>query len=378
MWRHRVRALIVKEMLAVFRDPRSRFVLVVPPLIQMVVFSFAATQEVRNVRMAVYDPDGGIAARELVSRFAGSRTFHSVRLLRGPREARDAIDSEDALLVLSIDPAFSRDLRAGRPARVQLILDGRRANAAAIVLGYATTIIQDFAQDARDRGGGASAQSRPAPGVRSVIVSRAWFNPNLSSVWNTVPALVGILTTLIGLLITALSVARERELGTFEQLLVSPLRPAEILVGKTVPAVALGFAEGLMMALIGRVVFGIPMVGSAWLLAGAIFVFLLAIVGVGLFISSLAKTQQQAILGAFTFMVPAVLLSGFATPVENMPPWLRWVTYGNPLRYFLVISRGVFLEGMNLDIAAMNLWPLAAIAVVTLGSASWLFRHRME
>jgi ABC-2 type transport system permease protein len=377
MWRHRVRALVVKEMLAVFRDPRSRFVLVVPPLIQMVVFSFAATQEVRNVRMAVYDPDGGVAARELVSRFAGSRTFHSVRLLRGQPEIRDAIDSEDALLVLSIDPAFSRDLRAGRPARVQLILDGRRANAAAIVLGYATTIVEDFARDSRERGG-APTQLTHRPGVRSVIVSRAWFNPNLSSVWNTVPALVGILTTLIGLLITALSVARERELGTFEQLLVSPLRPAEILVGKTVPAVALGFAEGLMMALIGRVVFGIPMVGSAWLLALAIFTFLLAIVGVGLFISSLAKTQQQAILGAFTFMVPAVLLSGFATPVENMPPWLRWVTYGNPLRYFLVISRGVFLEGMDFSVAAKNLWPLAAIAVVTLGSASWLFRHRME
>src|SRR4051794_13216354 len=220
MW-HRITTLVVKEMLAVFRDPRSRFVLVVPPLIQMIVFSFAATQEVRNVRMAVFDPDGGIAARELVSRFAGSRTFRNVRLLRGRDEIRRVVESEDALLVLSIDPAFSRDLQAGRPAHVQLILDGRRANAAAVVLGYATSIIGEFSQTAHGR---LALHSQPRA-ISSVVVSRAWFNPNLSSVWNTVPSLVGILTTLIGLLVTALSVARERELGTFEQLLVSPLRP---------------------------------------------------------------------------------------------------------------------------------------------------------
>jgi len=380
LW-NRIANLVVKEMLAVFRDPRSRFVLVVPPLIQLIVFSFAATQEVRNVRMAVLDADGGGAARELVARFAGSRTFRSVRLLHGQTEIRDAIDSENALLVLTIDPAFSRDLRAGLPARVQLILDGRRANAAAVVLGYANAIIADFAQSARARRGptAASAASPASPQtVNSVVVSRAWFNPNLSSVWNTVPALVGILTTLIGLLITALSVARERELGTFEQLLVSPLRPFEILVGKTVPAILLGMSEGALMAAAARVVFGIPIIGSPLLLALAILVFLLAVVGVGLFISSIAKTQQQAILGAFTFMVPAVLLSGFATPVENMPPWLRAVTVVNPLRYFLVISRGVFLEGMDLPVAAANLWPLALIATATLAAAAWLFRHRME
>lgn len=374
MW-HRIRSLIVKEMLAVFRDPRSRFVLVVPPLIQMVIFSFAATQEVRNVRMVVFDQDGGIAARELIARFAGSRTFTSVRLLHGQGEIRDAIDSEDALLAMTIDPAFSRDLQAGRAPHLQLILDGRRANAAAVVLGYANTIISDFSRAAAAE---RLASTRRARQTSSAIVSRAWFNPNLSSVWNTVPALVGILTTLIGLLITALSVARERELGTFEQLLVSPLRPAEILIGKTVPALALGFTEGMLMATAGRLVFGLPMVGSMLLLALSILVFLLAIVGIGLVISSIAKTQQQAILGAFTFMVPGVLLSGFATPIENMPPWLAWVTCANPLRYFLVLSKGIFLEGMDLRIATMSLWPLLLIAAVTLGSAAWLFRHRME
>jgi ABC-2 type transport system permease protein len=373
MW-HRILALVVKEMLAVFRDPKSRFVLIVPPLLQMVVFSFAATQEVRNVRVAVFDQDGGVAARELVSRFAGSRTFRSVRLLRGQDEVRRAIDSQDALLVLCIDPTFSRDLRAGRPARVQLVLDGRRANAAAVVLGYANSVIAEFAAAARQHGAPPAAR----PVVRSVVVSRAWFNPNLNSIWNTVPSLVGILTTLVGLLITALSVARERELGTFEQLLVSPLRPFEILVGKTVPALALGLGEGLLMAAIGRLVFGIPLVGSTVLLAASIFVYLFAVVGVGLLISSIATTQQQAILGAFTFMAPAVLLSGFATPVENMPAWLRWVTYADPLRYFLVVSKGVFLEGMDARVAAATLWPLGVIAAATLGSAAWLFRHRME
>ena len=376
--RHRIFALVVKELLALLRDPKSRFVLVVPPLLQMVVFSFAATQEVRNVDVAVFDQDGGVAARELVARFAGSRTFRSVRMLRGQGDVRAAIDSQDALLVLCIDPTFSRDLRAGRPAGVQLILDGRRANAAAVVLGYANAVIGAFAADARDHGAPPPAAPPGRLPARSAVVSRAWFNPNLSSVWNTVPSLVGILTTLVGLLITALSVARERELGTFEQLLVSPLRPFEILVGKTVPALALGFGEGVLMAAIGRVVFGVPLVGSAALLAASILVYLFAVVGVGLLISSVATTQQQAILGAFTFMVPAVLLSGFATPVENMPAWLRWVTYGDPLRYFLVVSKGVFLEGMDARVAAATLWPLAVIAAVTLGAASWLFRHRME
>jgi ABC-2 type transport system permease protein len=243
-------------------------------------------------------------------------------------------------------------------------------------MGYATTIVNDFARAARGPGTPGPGGRQPAAG--SVLVSRAWFNPNLSSVWNTVPSLVGILTQLIGLLITALSVARERELGTFEQLLVSPLRPFEILVGKTVPALALGFGEGVLMAVMGGLVFRVPMVGSGVLLGMSMFVFLLAILGIGLVISSVAKTQQQAILGAFTFMVPAVLLSGFATPVENMPAWLRWAAYGDPLRYFLILSKGVFLEGMDARVAAMNLWPLAVIAAVTLGAASWLFRHRME
>ncbi|MDP9174346.1 MAG: ABC transporter permease [Planctomycetota bacterium] len=372
----RIWALVIKEFLALLRDPKSRLVIIVPPMIQMIIFSYAATQEVRNVHLGVFSEDGGAAAQEFVSRFVGSPTFTRVRLLHGMNEVHEVIDAQDALLVVHIGPTFSRDLAAGKPAAVQYLLDGRRANAAQIVLGYATSVGDRFARDWPAAPGSSRGRNDAAPA--SIVVSRAWFNANLDSVWSTVPALVGIIITLIGLLITALSVARERELGTFEQLLVSPLRPAEILAGKTIPALVLGMGEGLLMTLVARFVFRVPLVGSVALLAVVMFVFLLAVVGIGLFISSLAKTQQQAVLGAFAFMLPGILLSGFATPVENMPAWLRALTYINPVRYFLVLAKGIFLEGLGPAVALANLWPMAILAVVTLAAAGWLFRHRLE
>jgi len=205
-----------------------------------------------------------------------------------------------------------------------------------------------------------------------------WFNENLSPLWSSVPALLGILTNLVALLVTSLSVARERELGTFDQLLVSPLRPGEILVGKAIPAFVIAYLEGGLMVFAVVVLFGIPFRGSLALLAVAMFIFLLAIVGIGLWISSLAATQQQALLGSFTYMVPAVLLSGFATPVENIHPAIRWLSDIDPLRYMVAIARMVFLENPTPDVVAPYVWPLFPIAAFTLVSAAWLFRHRLE
>jgi ABC-2 type transport system permease protein len=366
----RIISLVIKELLALWRDRKSRAILFIPPVVQMLIFSFAATEEAKNVRMGVLNRDLGTASRDLIARFEGARTFTRIDYLQSDDELAAAIDSRQALMVLHIPPDFSRDVWAGRQAKVQLVLDGRRSNAAQLVAGYSANIVDAYNAEL--------PRPRRTPRPASVVVARTWFNPNLLSTWHSVPSLVAILTTLMGLVVTALSVARERELGTFEQLLVSPLSPTEIIIGKTVPALLVGVAEASGMVLVGVLAFRVPLHGSLVLLYTAMIVYLFAVIGVGLFISAQAKTQQQAILGAFVFMVPAMLLSGFASPIENMPDWLQYVSYVNPIRYFMVIVKGVFLKDIPTAVALEYVWPMAIIAAVTLSSATWLFKRRME
>jgi ABC-2 type transport system permease protein len=369
MWL-RIRSLIIKELLAIWRDPKSRFILLGPPVIELVIFAYAATQEVKNVNVAVFNQDMGTHARDLVARFEGSPNFRSVRHLRAQPDVARAIDSRSVLLVLCIRQDFSRLLAARQPAAVQLILDGRSSNTSEILAGYAEAIIDGYNAEL--------AQAGASPPPASAVVGRVWFNPNQDALWSTVPSLLAILVALEGLMVTALSVARERELGTFEQLLVSPLSPLEIVVGKTVPAMLIGLGEGTLVLAVATLYFRVPLTGSLWLLYAAMTAYLLAVVGIGLFISSLALTQQQAILGTFACMVPMVLLSGFASPVENMPDWLQTATLANPLRHFIVIVKGVFLKAMPAASVLHNLWPLVVLAVLTLSAATWLFRRRTE
>ncbi|MBU4262796.1 MAG: ABC transporter permease [Proteobacteria bacterium] len=364
----RIRALIVKELLAILRDKKSRFVLIVPPLIQLFVFSFAATQEAKNQTLAVLNLDEGKPALTLEQNFAAAATFSKVLHLRGAAEVKPVIDEQQAIAVLWIPEDFSRNIEHGRPAEVGFILDGRKTNTAGIVQGYAQRIVNNYQASLAAGGQSTGAQ----------LVVRNWFNPNLDFKWYTVPSLVCILTTLISLLVTSLSVAREREMGTFDQLLVSPLHPLEILVGKAVPALIIAMIEGTFMVLAAVFLMRVPLNGSLPLLYASMAVFLLAIIGVGLFISSLSMTQQQAILGAFVFMVPAIILSGFASPIENMPPWLQTITLGNPLRYFMTIVRGIFLKDIGAVLVWRQTWPMAIIAAVTLSTATWLFKKRME
>lgn len=366
----RLIALIIKELLAVWRDKKSRRLLIVPPFIQLILFSFAATLEVKNASIAVYNEDTGRWGTELIERFAGTPTFTRLIPVHDSDAMRRAVDEREAILALRIPPDFSERILGHRPAPVQAVLDGRRSNASQIVLGYAVQIVERFNADLP------GAKQAAAP--RAIIEARNWFNPNLLYVWFTVPCLVGVLSTLIALSITTLTVARERELGTFDQLLVSPLRPTEILIGKTVPSLILGIAEGSIIVTAAVFVFRVPFEGHLVYLYGAMAVFVLAVIGIGLFISALAHTQQQAILGAFVFLSPAILLSGFATPIENMPGWLQTLTLANPLRYFLVIIKGVFLKAMPGDIVFSNTWPLAVIALITLSVSGWLFRRRLE
>ncbi|AMV70965.1 ABC transporter permease [Desulfuromonas carbonis] len=364
----RIYTLIVKELLALLRDKKSRFVLIVPPLVQLFVFSFAATMEVDNQTLAILNLDRGRPAQVLAARFAAASNFRTILPLQRPEQVVPLIDRQQAIAVLSIPADFSANLAAGRPAPVSFIVDGRKTNAAQIVQGYAQRIVNQYRAEVTSGVG--------PPAVELVV--RNWFNPNLTFRWYTVPSLVCILTTLIGVLVTALSVAREREMGTFDQLLVSPLHPLEILAGKALPALLVAVAEGSFMILAAVVLLRVPFEGSLLLLYASMVVFLAAVIGVGLFISALSMTQQQAILGTFVFLVPAIILSGFATPIENMPEWLQLLTYANPLRYFMVVVKGIFLKDIGAALVWSMTWPLALIAAVTLGSATWLFRRRME
>jgi len=365
----RILALTRKEFLALFRDKKSRVVVIVPPLIQLLVFGYAATYDLNHVSYAVYDEDQGAAAQELLARFRGSPHFEEVGALARQEEIAAWVDAKKALLVLHLGPRFSSDLLLGRSAPLQVIVDGRNSNTAMLVLNYVGTIVSRFNRQWLAERGGAGPPAR--------LETRAWFNPNLESRWFFVPGIVGVLTLVVTMLVTALSVAREREQGTFDQLLVTPLRPVEILIGKAMPGFLIGTAEASVIVVGAVFWFRVPLLGSLVTLYTGVFLFLLSAVGVGLMISSLSVTQQQGLLGAFLFLVPAIILSGFSTPIANMPPVVQDLTLLNPMRYFLVILRGVFLEGTPFSLLLDQFWPMAVIGVVNLTAAGWLFRHRM-
>jgi ABC-2 type transport system permease protein len=365
----RLVAMIVKEMWAVLRDPKSRIVLFVPPLMQLFIFTFATTLDVKNVDVAILDRSSGVHSAEIVSRIAGSPNFREIVPLRSPHELRDAIDNQKVIAALVIDEDFDRRVAAGKPATVGVVLDGRRSNAAQIVNGYLTQIVA---------GVGADTVMRPDPRTPPGSVVTNWYNPSLDYIWFTLPSLVAIITSVAGLAITSQSVARERELGTFDQLMVSPLRVHEILIGKMVPPFIIGMINGSLYLIIAPLVFGVPFTGSLLLFFLSLAMYMLALIGLGMFVSALAKTQQQAFLGVFLITTPLILLSGYASPIDNMPGWLQIVTYLDPARYFLVIVQGLFLKAMPAAAVFHQLWPLALIACATLSASAWLFRARME
>ncbi len=366
----RLLALVRKEFLALFRDPKSRMILIAPPLLQLVIFSYAATLEVRNIDLMVLNRDSGHWGAELISRIEASPQFRDVQRTDDPAVLREAMDRERVIAAVEIGPDFSRAIEAGDTADLAIILDGRRSNASQIVGGYLNAVASGLAAD--------TPAGKRLASSRVSTVPRNWFNPNLEFRWFMVPGLVASIAMLVGLLVTSLSIARERELGTFDQLMVSPLRTHEILIGKVVPPILIGFFHITFFICAAVFIFGVPLRGSLLALYVAAFFYLISLIGVGVFVSALAMTQQQAILGAFLFLVPAMLLSGFATPIANMPQWLQVVTYANPLRYFLVIVRGVFLKDIPLSEVVAETWPMALIACITLPVAAWLFRSRLE
>ncbi len=375
----RLRQMLIKEFIQVFRDKRTRFVLFVPPIIQMMVFGYAATFEIHNVPIAVLDLDRSQESRELVSRFTSSGHFQiRARHLDHRRQIAEYIDRGEVILAIQLHPGFAQRLRKGQTAPVQVILDGTNSNTALIALGYVNQIADRFARDyQRDR----LRRTAPLTAAQAPTVElerRPWFNPDLRSRWFFVPGVIGSLMLVMVVNLTAFSIVRERELGTLEQIMVTPIRPREFILGKTLPYFLIGLADTALIALVGTLWFRIPFRGELWMLLLGTVLFLLSMLGVGLFISTISATQQQAMVTAFFFIMPAIVFSGFSFPISSMPEALQYISYADPLRYFLVVLRGVYLKGVGLEVLWAQMAMMAVIGVTLLTTSVLRFHKSLD
>jgi ABC-2 type transport system permease protein len=356
-------------LLAIFKDPRGRIVLFGPIVLQTLLFGYAASFDLNVVPYIVFDQDRSSAARDLIAHVEGSGVFTRVREVDSVAAMQDAIDRKKALLAVHIPADFERRLESADAAPVQAIIDGRNSNTAATAASYLRALVESFnAKRAEERGMQPSALR---------VEMRAWYNENLETRWQMIPSLIAALSMLQTMMLTALSVAREREQGTFDQLLVTPLRPGEIMVGKAVPPIAIGLGQSTLIFLLALLWFRIPFGGSLATLYVALLAFTVASVGIGLAISASSANMQQAMLYTFVLLMPMMLLSGLTSSIANMPEIMQWATYANPLRYAIDFVQRVYLEGAGLALILHDLWPLALIAAVTLPVAAWLFRHRL-
>ncbi|MDR0776411.1 MAG: ABC transporter permease [Azonexus sp.] len=366
----RIAFLFRKEVLAILKDPANRVILIVPVIVQSLVFGYGATYDLNHVPYAVLNESNGEASRELIARLDGSGVFVHAASLRNESDIARVIDEGHALLVLHFASDFDSRLSSSGSAPLQLILDGRNSTTVNMAAGHLSALIAQF-------------NAIRANATRNVVLSqvgietRAWFNPNLESRWNIIPALIAALSMIQTLLLASLSVAREREQGTFDQLLVTPLRPMEILIGKALPSIFIGLVQASLILAVSLWWFRIPFNGSALLLYAGLALFATSCVGIGLSISALSLNMQQAMVYAFVSIMPLMLLSGLVTPITNMPWALQIVTYANPLRFAIDLVRRVYLEGAGWQDVATAFWPMAIVALVTLPIATWLFRNRL-
>lgn len=371
----RVLALMKKEFITIWNDPKTKGIIIGLPILQLLIFSNAVTMEVQNIDVVALDRAKSVESRELLSRFENSPRFRNFYYVDNETDFKNKLDTQRVQIGILINNDFSKNIKSGRTAAVQIVSDGRQTNSASIASGYASQIIMGYGAEINSSsstlGGGASAGASINPSVRN------WFNPNLEYKWYILTVIVAMLSLVTTLILTALSIARERELGTFDQLIVSPLSSFEILLGKSVPPLIIAMTLTMVMTGIVVVFFHIPFAGSFLLFMISIFISLLAIVGVGLYISAICNTQQQAILSAMTFMMPAVLLSGFISPIEDMPVFLQYLTWLNPVRFFMVLTRGIFLKGMGFGDVVANLIPLIIIASITLMLAGRTFKRKL-
>jgi ABC-2 type transport system permease protein len=374
----RLKQMLIKEFIQVFRDKRTRFILFGPPLVQLLIFGYAATFEIHHVPTAVLDRDHTQESRELISRFTSSPYFDVKEQLTHSDEMVDSLDRGKVAVVLHIQPGFSEDLRKGQTARLQVLVDGTNSNTALIASGYVNQIAQGFALDyQRDRMQRASPfLVNAAP--RITLEQRPWYNTDLKSRWYFVPGVIGSLTLVLITTLTAFAVVREREIGTLEQIMVTPIRPWEFILGKTVPFFLIGLADVVLIAIVGTFWFQVPFRGSVLVLLAGTVLFLLCQLGVGLLISTVCATQQQAMVTAFFFIMPAITFSGFGFPISTMPRWLQLMTYLDPLRYFLVILRGVYLKGVGFDVLWPQMWPMVLLAAAVISLSIFRFHKALD
>ena len=383
--RQRIRNIVRKEFLQAFREPRMRGMLIFPPLIQLLIFGYAVNLDVDSARIAWMDQDHTPESRDLLAEFEGSGRFEIVATPRTEAEMQDLLDRSGAVGVIRVLPGFAKDVQHGRTTAVQVVLDGSNSNEASIVSGYAGQTIARYSavvavEQHRERQVGqpemGSMPVRPAPRISTR--TRVWFNPDLKSRNYFIPGVIVNIITLVTLSLTAMAIVREKEIGTMEQLMVTPIRPVELILGKALPFILVGFWDMLLVVGVSLLLFHVPFRGSFALLCLASGLFLLTSLGAGLFISTVSRTQQQAMMATFLFFQPFFMLSGFTFPIRNMPQIVQWLTYFNPVRYFIEIVRGVFLRGSGID----TLWPeLAALlvfGVLILGASVSRFHRSLE
>jgi ABC-2 type transport system permease protein len=374
----RLKQMLIKEFIQVFRDKRTRFVLFVPPIIQMLIFGYAATFEIHHVATVVLDLDHSQESRDVISRFTSSPYFDVQHQLTDSRQIEDLIDRGKATVALQINPGFAENLRKGQTAPLQVIVDATNSNTALIASGYINQIAIGFARDyQQDRINRITPQlTERIPSVE--LEQRPWYNPDLRSRWFFVPGIVGSLTLVLVVNLTAFAVVREREIGTLEQIMVTPIRPGEFILGKTLPFFLIGLFDVSLIAVVGTLWFQVPFRGQVSVLFTGAILFLLCMLGVGLLISTVSATQQQAMVSAFFFLMPAVTFSGFAFPISTMPQRLQYLTYANPLRYFLIVLRGSYLKGVGMDILWPQMLAMAGLGAALLVTAVLRFRKAID
>jgi ABC-2 type transport system permease protein len=374
----RIRQMLKKEFIQTLRDPHTRWILFGPALIQMFIFGYAATMEIKHVSLAVLDQDNTQESRELISHFSASRYFRITKYVNERDELRKGIDRGDFLLAVEIDSGFAQRLRNGQGASVQVIVDSSNSNTALVAIGYLNQVGATFAQQYQ-----VDQIGRIAPQLVSFVPqvdlqARPWFNEGLLSEWYFVPGVIGNLLLIQIMNLTAFAVVREREIGTLEQVMVTPIRRWEFIVGKTVPFFLIGCSDATMLTLIGTLWFGVPLRGHIAVLAIGVMVFLLAALGLGLLLSTMAATQQQAMITAFFFTMPMTSLSGFGTPISSMPLFFQRLSYFNPLRHVVLILRSIFLKGVGLEVLWPDMLLMAGFAFLMLSVSVLRFRKSLE
>ena len=361
-----------------------RFLLFLPPILQLLIFGYAVNLDVEHSRMAWMDRDNTPRSRELLAAFRGAGRFDIIATPSDDREVQDLLDSGKAEVVVRVLPGFERDIQRGRTTSVQVLINGSNSNTASIVSGFAVSIVARFASDVMQDQNQNRLKARMSPfpvysGVPHLVMqNRVWFNPDLRSRNYFVPGIVVNIITQVTLMLTAMAIVREKEIGTMEQLMVTPIRPVELMLGKTVPFALVGLVDTILVVVTAVLFFHVPFRGSLVLLFASGAIFLMTSLGAGLFISTISRTQQQAMITAFLFFMPFFLLSGFMFPIRNMPAPIQYLTLLNPVRYFIEIARGLFLKGSGISV----LWPqmavLAIFGAVILSLSALRFRKRLD